>query len=174
MMARERHAIDVPPERLDMDVRALADSLTQILAPGLPRLVGRGMEAPPNGAKSPGDMEKAKALWSRLRQRVEEKPAAAEAVQDLARAPEDSDAQAALRIQIRKLLEGDAVLAAELASLIESADAAMSRGNQAAVYGSGAVTQGPGAVATGAGGVALGHFIGRDVLIGSLRSKSHG
>jgi len=157
-----------------MDVRALADSLTQILAPGLSRLVGRGMEAPPNGAKSPGDMERAKALWSRLRQKVEEKPSAAEAVQDLARAPEDPDAQAALRIQIRKLLEGDAVLAAELVSLMESDGATMSRGGQAAMYGSGAAGQGSGTVATGAGGVALGHFIGRDVLSGSLRTKSHG
>jgi hypothetical protein len=146
-----------------MDVRLLADSLTQILAPALPCLAGRGREELPNGA--PGDMEKAKVLWSRLRQKLEEKPSAAESIQDLVRVPEDLDAQAALRIQLRKLLEGDSVLAEQMASLIESDGTTMSPGARAAVHSSGAVAQ-------GAGGIAIGRLIAGDALVGSMRAKS--
>jgi hypothetical protein len=65
--------------------------------------------------------EMLKALWAKLRPRVEEKPAAVEAAQDVAKAPEDADAQAVLRVQLRKILEADSSLAAEIAKILEVA-----------------------------------------------------
>jgi hypothetical protein len=55
---------------------------------------------------------------------VETKPAAQEAVQDVAKAPEDADAQAVLRLQLKKLLAEDEALAREVAQLWEEARAA--------------------------------------------------
>lgn len=100
-----------------------------------------------------------KQLWSRLRPKVEARPAAAEAVQDAARAPEDADAQAALRLQLRKILEADSSLAAEVAKLLEAAGPQTSYHLE--VHGSGAGAQGQGNVAAGEGGIAA----GRDVRV---------
>jgi hypothetical protein len=100
-----------------------------------------------------------KSLWGKLRPKVEEKPAAAEAVQDLARAPEDADAQAALRFQLRKILEADSSLAEEIAKLLEAAGTKSSF--HAELHGSGAIAQGQGNVVAGAGGIA----VGRDLRI---------
>ena len=55
---------------------------------------------------------------------METKPAAQEAVQDVAKAPEDADAQAVLRLQLKKLLAEDEALAREVAQLWEEARAA--------------------------------------------------
>ena len=44
--------------------------------------------------------------------------AGAAALAEAEQAPQDTDAQAALRLQVRKLLEGDAALATELAALL--------------------------------------------------------
>jgi len=49
---------------------------------------------------------------------VEAKPAALEAVQDAAERPDDEDALAALRLQLKKLLAEDEPLAKELARLL--------------------------------------------------------
>jgi hypothetical protein len=65
----------------------------------------------------------AKALWGRLRPAVESKPAVKEAVEDVARTPEDEDALAALRHHLRKLLEQDQDLARDLGRLWEQAEA---------------------------------------------------
>jgi hypothetical protein len=62
--------------------------------------------------------EVAQELWERLRPGVEAKPAAKEAVQDLAASPDDQDAQAALRVQVRKLLTDEPALAEELTRLL--------------------------------------------------------
>lgn len=90
---------------------------------------------------------------------MEEKPAAAEAAQDVAKAPEDADAQAVLRVQLRKILEADSSLAAEIAQMLEAAGSKTSF--HAEVHGSGAVAQGQGNVVAGKGGIAA----GRDVRI---------
>ena len=52
---------------------------------------------------------KAIVVWSQLQQKVQEKPAALEAVMDVARDLEDEDSQATLRKQLKKILESDAV-----------------------------------------------------------------
>jgi len=144
-----------------MDLKLLADTLTTFLAPTLPALVSGGEELIKEAGKKLGKEgpEMLKALWAKLRLKVEEKLAAAEAVQDVAKAPEDADAQAVLRVQLRKILEADSSLAAEIAKILEVA------GPQtmfhAEVHGSGAVAQGKGNVVAGKGGIAA----GRDVRI---------
>jgi len=141
-----------------MDPKLLADALTTVLAPVMPYLVSGGGELVKEAGKALGEKgpEWIKGLWAKLRPKVEEKPAAAEAVQDVAKAPEDADAQAALRLQLRKILEADAAFAAEIAKLLEAAGPKTS--NQAALQGSGAIAQ-DGSVAAGAGGIAAGGSI---------------
>jgi hypothetical protein len=57
--------------------------------------------------------EKAKSLWGKLRPQVDAKPAAQEAAQDVAETSDNEDAQAALRLQLKKLLVGLAPWLAE-------------------------------------------------------------
>ena len=144
-----------------MDLKLLADTLAAFLAPALPYLTSGGEGLVRNAGKTLGENapEILKSLWAKLRPKVEEKPAAAEAVEDVAKAPEDADAQAALRIQLRKILESDPALAAEIAGLVKEAQAAASY--NATVTGGGAISQGQGNVTAGQGGIAA----GRDVRV---------
>lgn len=140
-----------------MDTKTLSDAITILLAPALPFLVSGGGKIVEEAGKALGENtpEILKSLWAKLRPKVEEKPAAAEAVEDVAKASEDADAQAALRIQLRKILESDPALAAEIAKLVEQAQATQAT-YHAEVHGSGAVAQGKGSVAAGEGGIAAG------------------
>jgi len=103
-----------------MDVQTLAKEVVTFLAPFLPYLVKVGEEAAKEAGKKFGEAawEQAKALWGKLRPKVEAKPAAQEAVQDAAAAPDDPDAQAALRLQLKKLLAEDQALAEKVAALL--------------------------------------------------------
>jgi hypothetical protein len=110
----------------DMDVTTLAKDLAVFLTPLLPYLLKTGEKAvEETGKKLGGDAwDRAKGLWAKLRPEVEAKPAAQEAVLDAAAAPNDDDIQAALRLQLRKLLAEDAVLAGEIARLWQEAQQA--------------------------------------------------
>ncbi len=109
-----------------MDIQTLAQQVTPFLAPFLPYLLKAGEKAAEEAGKKFGAdaWERAKALWTKLRPKVEAKPTAHEAVQDVAAAPDDPDTQAALRLQLKKLLAEDEALAAEVARLWEAAKAA--------------------------------------------------
>lgn len=110
-----------------MDDATLAREVVAFLAPFMPYLLQAGQKAGGKaleevGKKFGGDAwERAKTLWGKLRPKVEEKPAAQEAAQDVADAPDDEDAQAALRLQLKKLLAEDEALAHEVAHLLEEA-----------------------------------------------------
>jgi hypothetical protein len=106
-----------------MDVTTLAKDLAVFLIPFLPYLLKAGEKAAEEaGKKLGGDAwDRAKGLWAKLRPKVEAKPAAQEAVQDAAAAPNDEDIQAALRLQLRKLLAEDAMLASEIERLWKEA-----------------------------------------------------
>jgi ATP-binding protein involved in chromosome partitioning len=82
---------------------------------------------------------------------VETNPSVAAAAREMAETPDDSDAQAALRFQLKKLLAADDQLAAALMQLLEASEQPTSY--QAEVHGEGAAALGPGAVAAGKGGV---------------------
>jgi len=144
-----------------MDLKLLADTLTTFLAPALAALVSGGGELIKEAGEKLGKdgPEMLKALWVKLRPKVEEKPSADEAVHDVVKAPGDADAQAVLRVQLWKILEADSSLATEVAKILEVA------GPQtmfhAELHGSGAVAQGKGNVVAGKGGIAA----GRDVRI---------
>jgi hypothetical protein len=101
-------------------------ALVAFLAPFLPYLIRLGEKvAEEAGAKLGTEgWNFAKALWGKLRPKVETKPAAQEAVGDVAQAPEDEDALAALRLQLRKLLAEDEALAGEVGRLWREAEAA--------------------------------------------------
>jgi hypothetical protein len=110
-----------------VDIQTLAKEVVAFLAPFLPYLVMAGGEAAKEAGKKFGEAawEQAKALWGKLRPKVEAKPAAQEAVQDAAAAPQDEDAQAALRLQLRKLLAEDETLAGEVTRLVQEGSQVM-------------------------------------------------
>ncbi len=108
------------------DPSQLIPQLVSFLAPFLPYLLKVGEQAAEEAGKRLGAdaWERAKALWGKLRPKVESKPALQEAIQDAAAAPQDEDALAALRQQLKKLLAEDQTLAAEIARLWSEAGAA--------------------------------------------------
>jgi hypothetical protein len=144
-----------------MDLKLLADTLTTFLAPAMPALVSGGGELVKEAGEKLGKdgPEMLKELWAKLRPKVAEKSSADEAVHDVVKAPEDVDAQAVLRVQLRKILEADSSLAAEIAQILEAAGPKTSFHLE--VHGSGAGAQGKGNVVAGKGGIAA----GRDVRI---------
>jgi hypothetical protein len=109
-----------------MDIAALASSVTTALVPLLPYLLKAGEKAAEETGKAVAGQswEWAKSLWTKLKPKVEAKPAALEATQDVAQAPEDQDAQAAFRQQLKKLLTEDQSLAEEVNRWLEQGKAA--------------------------------------------------
>lgn len=97
-------------------------TLTAFLAPFLPFLINLGTKASESAAGKFGEdaWSKAKAVWGKLHPKVEAKESAKESVEDVANAPEDEDLQTALRVQLKKLLEGDHVLAEEIAAILQA------------------------------------------------------
>lgn len=60
-------------------------------------------------------------IYQALKARFGKKPAAQEALADLEKAPSDTDLQAALRVQLKKLLVEDEAFAAQLQQLLQKA-----------------------------------------------------
>ena len=154
-----------------MDPSALSDlvaQLVQTLGPYLPALLetgktvgGKAVEEV--GKKAGGEaFDGAKKVWKKLRGKVEEKPEAAEAVRDLAEDPDDSDLQAAVRVQLKKILAADPSLVGEMAKLLQTVEIHGSGNAVAQVRGSqNVVAQGSGNTAGGAGSYVAGrdfHF----------------
>lgn len=132
-------------------VAPLAGQVVAILAPFLPQLVTAGQKVAEGVGSELGEHgeEIARALWERLAPRIEARPASKEAAQDAALNPKDADAQAALRVQLRKLLTEDTALAEELTTLLNKDRPA------------GSVTT---VTASGAGAIAA----GRDIQAGTI------
>jgi hypothetical protein len=149
-----------------MDPKLLADTLTTFLAPAMPFLVKGGEDLVKQAGKKLGEggLDLAKKLWQKLRPKTEENPVAQKATKEIAAAPDDDDARAMLRLQLRKILEADPSLAAELERMMEGVGVKTTY--QAANYGSGAIAQGPGAVAAGQGGAAVGGSVQGDLHVG--------
>ena len=109
-----------------MDIATLAKDVTRFLPPFLPYLLKAGEKTAEEAGKELGGdaWECARGLWHRLRPQIEAKPTAREAVTNAAAAPQDGDAQAALRLQLRKLLAEDEDLAREIGRQWAAAQAA--------------------------------------------------
>jgi hypothetical protein len=104
------------------DPNEIARQVAQFLAPFLPYLLKAGEKAAEEAGRQLGAAawEQAGTLWARLRPKVEARPALKEAVADAAANPQNEDALAALRRQLRKLLEEDAALREEVTRLMQS------------------------------------------------------
>ena len=109
-----------------MDFAAIAQAVTTFLIPALPYLLSLSGKAVEKASESLGSdlWEGAKSLWHKLLPKVEAKPGALDAAKDLADAPEDKDYQTALRVHLKKILEGDEIFAKEIKQILDKAEAA--------------------------------------------------
>ena len=98
--------------------------LVNFLAPFLPHLLNLGKTATQKATESAAGKfgeaawTQAQTLWSKLWPQLKTKPAAQEAVTDLAQDPGDRDLQTVLQVQLKKLFAQDHALAAEIAQIM--------------------------------------------------------
>jgi hypothetical protein len=106
-----------------LDAAALAKMVTSLLVPAIPYLLKGGEQAWGEASKKIGTdtWEWAKAIWTKLISRSKSKPDREEKTTEIVKAatevannPSDDDAQAALRLQIKKLLTDDPELGLEI------------------------------------------------------------
>ncbi len=103
-----------------IDITVLALQTTQFLTPFIPYLIKGGIEAAKSAAGKVGELsiekgwEKAQAMWSKFVSHDEIKKTA----EIVAKHPDDADAQASLRLQIKLALAADETLAATLEKLL--------------------------------------------------------
>lgn len=111
---KTRINIDKPQKPMDISL------LVNFLTPCLPFLLNVGNKAVEGASQKLGEdvWRKATVLWSKLQPKVEGKPAALEAAKDVANDPENEDLQTALRVQLKKILEGEPTLVAEIAQIL--------------------------------------------------------
>ena len=135
--------------------------LVSLLAPFLGRLLEGPMEAAQEAAGRAGDVawKHAVSIWRKVWPKLQERPSAEEAAREVANNPEDEDAQASLRLQLRKLLEQDPALARELEGPLAEAsrDGVVAGGESVVIQGGVNASQ---------GGIA----VGRDVRGNVTRS----
>jgi hypothetical protein len=94
-------------------------AVTAFLAPFLPALLRGSQELVEEAVKGMGHKawEFATRLWQKLAPRLEAKPGAAEAADDVAHRPDDARARGALELQLEKMLSEDPGFARELEQL---------------------------------------------------------
>ena len=95
--------------------------LTAFLSPVLPFLLKVGGKAADGAIEQFGAdvWNKAKKVWGKLMPKIESKATAKEAAEDLAKAPDDEQIRTILQWQLKKILEEDKNLAAEIAQLMK-------------------------------------------------------
>ena len=100
-----------------------ASALTILLAPALGYLLRKGDAVAEEASRKLGAelWDRAVRLWSKLRPKIESDPAAQQAAEAVAQSAADAPARGALEFHLRKLLEADPKLAAELSELVEEA-----------------------------------------------------
>jgi hypothetical protein len=114
-----------------MDIVAaalLAKNITSLIAPIFPDLTkaGESITNAAGGMIGEETWELAKSVWGKLSGRLSESAVSKEAVQTAAENPNDEDAAAALRLQIKRLLLDDGALASELEGELKRANRATS------------------------------------------------
>ncbi|MBO1052962.1 MAG: hypothetical protein HEQ25_13470 [Dolichospermum sp. DET73] len=94
--------------------------LVKFLAPCLPFLITVGNKAVEGASQKLGEdvWTKAKAIWAKLQPKIETKPMAEGAAKQLVNSPNDEDALNTLQKQLKKLLDEDKALTAEIARLM--------------------------------------------------------
>ena len=104
-----------------VDAGTVAAQAVTTLTPVLPLLVRAGEGAADEAGRglARGAGAAARSVWRVLRPHLSARAAARSAVADAAARPQDPDARAALRLQVRKLLEDDPALAERLAGVLQ-------------------------------------------------------
>ena len=141
-----------------MDIATLAADLVRVLAPVLHELnpdADPGTQPLGRHGLDQSGRRQAEVIWERLGPLLGRDSAAA---QEVAAQPEDPDAQAALRLALRHLLNGDPLLAQGLAALLDDTRSAV--GTWTGIQGnSNVLAQGPAAtIATGGSTVVRGNL----------------
>jgi hypothetical protein len=101
-------------------------TLTAFISPFLPFLLKLGGKAIDKTSESVGSkfgeaaFGKAQAVWGKLGPQVEKKESLKEAAIDVANNPEDEDMQAALRVQLKKLLAQDEELMKAIEQILQA------------------------------------------------------
>lgn len=113
----------------------LVRDVVAFLVPYLPYLQTAGQQVAEGAANKIGEgsFGLAKRIWGLLVPSAETRPGLQEAVADAAKAADDEDVQAALRVQLRKLLSEDRSLADELTRVLNEAkqsDTTMTQGDR--------------------------------------------
>jgi hypothetical protein len=142
-----------------MDIPAIVSSVWIAIQPLLPLLATKGAEK--LGEEVGG------ALWEAVQKKFKNKPTAKESLEDLKRTPEDSDIQAAFRVQLKKVLQEDSAFVKELELLLESVESS----HKAKLDGGGAIAQGEGATAVGKGGINIGGSVSGSTIITGNKNK---
>lgn len=101
--------------------------LTSFLAPLLAPLIAGTQDAAAAAIKDVGKAawDHAQKLWQHLGDRIFEREAAKEAAEDVAKAPDDTKARAALEWQVDKLLKSDPQLLAAVSKLWDEGQASI-------------------------------------------------
>jgi hypothetical protein len=97
-----------------------------LLAKALPYLAAPAAQLASRAGEAIGDAswDYAQRVWAKVGRRLSERPAAQEAVEEVAAAPDDDGAQFVLQRQLGKLFEADPQLAAEVEEIMAQAVAA--------------------------------------------------
>jgi hypothetical protein len=144
-----------------LDLALLTTATWTALQPLLPIIAAKGAE---ELGKQAGGV-----LWETIKKKFDTKAAAKEALGDLLKSPNDSDLQAAFRVQLKKLLEEDPAFASNVDQLLKATGTTYT----AHLEGDGAIAQGKGAKAVGAGGVMIGGNVsGSNVVMGDKNKIS--
>ncbi|WP_295587002.1 NACHT domain-containing NTPase [uncultured Lamprocystis sp.] len=137
-----------------MDIATLAAELVRVLAPVLRELnhdADRGSQPPGQHRPDQSGRRQADLIWERLGPVLGQDSAAA---QEVAARPDDPDAQAALRVELKHLLKGDPSLAQGLAALVDDTRSAV--GTLIGLQGNGNVlAQGHGATTATGGSIVV-------------------
>lgn len=124
-----------------VDVVAVGALLVPYLSKSAERVATRASDAIGDAAWA-----FARRIWSKLGDRLAERPAAQEAIDDVVAAPDDKGARFALERQLGKVLAADPQLAAEIEGVMEEAAAAgvvQVRGERNVVVKDASVTNSP-------------------------------
>ncbi len=152
-----------------MDPNAMAGAAASFLMPYLLKF-GKNL-ADEAVEKLPEHVQK---LWKLIKSKVDGKPAAAGAAQELAEKPDDPDNQEAFILQLKKLLKEDADFNSNMEGLLKIlAESGLGADKGVVNLGSGAVATG-GSTAAGAGGIAVGGSVGGSIIMGSNNSVHPG
>jgi hypothetical protein len=150
-----------------MEPITLAASAAALLTPYFVKAAGKAAET--IGEKTAEAMPAAAGrLWQAITARFSGKPAAEEAVKDLAANPRDEDNVASFRKELKKALEADAQFADELGRLLT--DVQRESGQIIYNIGPGAVAT-SGGVAAGQGGIAIGGDVHGNVSLANSDPK---